>query len=117
MASFLYIFQASPYGCAAGQEGLDAVLAASALDLNCSVLFCDDGVYQLKIGQNSVNGVKQYTKAFAALPDFGVEQIYVESQSLASRGLSLNDLLIEVAVLETHAVKTLIAQQDRVLVF
>jgi len=117
MTRFLYVFKTGPYQGAAGQEGLDAVLAGSALDIEISVLFCDDAVFQLKRGQAENDDVKNYTKGFAALPDFGIESVYVELSSLLARGLEESDLTISVQTLELEPMRALIANHDQVMVF
>ena len=119
MKRFLYIFQSAPYTGSGGQEGLDAVLAASVLNVEVSVLFCDDGVFQVKSGQQAANQseLKTYTKAFAALEDFEIDAVFAESSSLAARGLTLEDLIAPAQELDQQGVRSLIAQQDRVMVF
>jgi sulfur relay protein TusC/DsrF len=44
-------FSSAPHGSAAGREGLDALLATSALSDEIGVFFVGDGVFQLLPGQ------------------------------------------------------------------
>jgi tRNA 2-thiouridine synthesizing protein C len=46
-----------------------------------------------------------------------VEKLYVESESLAARGLSEDDLLVDVKVLTSAELGALMAEQDVVLSF
>ena len=115
--TLLTIFRSGPYGTAAGQEGLDAVLAAAALDLNVSLLLQDDAVFLLKRDQHSREDCKNYTKAFAALDDFGVEKIYIDKRSLAARGLELDDLLISPLVVDDADIEGIIASANNVFVY
>ncbi len=84
----------APYGSGYGAEALDALLAASAFEQDLSVVFLDDGVYQLKRGQQpDTLGFKHYTRTFSALGDFGVERLYVDRISMSDRGLTAVDLI------------------------
>lgn len=115
---FLYIFRHGPYGSAAGQEGLDAILIAAAMELETTVLFVEDGVFLLKLGQlSSHHQVKQYTKAFAALEDLGVDDVFVDELSMSARGIQQDDLMIPARPLDGLALSELMRKQDRVFVF
>ncbi len=46
-----FVFSTAPHGTAAGREGLDALLATSALTDDLAVFFIADGVFQLLSGQ------------------------------------------------------------------
>ncbi len=90
----IFVNRRGPGGTVYGMEALDALLAASAFDQELNAVFLDDGVYQLKRGQNPATlGIKNFTKTFAALSDFGVDHLYVEKESLVDRGLSHSDLM------------------------
>ena len=113
----LYVFSTGPYTSAAGQEGLDAVMVGAAFELEVSLLFLHDGVHQLKRGQQANAGIKQYTKAFRALEDFGVESIYVFDNSMLARGLRSEQLMLDVTLLDSAGVTQLIKQQHKVFTF
>ena len=90
----MFVNRRAPYGTVYGLEALDAMLAASAFDQELCAAFLDDGVFQLKQGQNpSVLEMKHYTKTFAVLPDFGIDHLYVEEDSMIDRGISKDDLI------------------------
>jgi sulfur relay protein TusC/DsrF len=115
---FLYILRAAPYGGASGQEALDAILAALALELEVSVLLTEDAVFSIKAGQMaSSRGIKQYTKTFAALEDLGLRAIYADEIALLARGLTETDLQLATQHLDSEGIKDLISQHDRVFVF
>jgi len=98
------------------QEALDALLMASTFDQEVSVLFLDDGVWQLKSEQKSTH-TKNFSAAFKAFPLYNIDKVYVDEKSLHDRGLALTDLLIMPVVLNTTEIKTLLAQQDHILSF
>ncbi len=91
---FMYLNRRAPHGSNYAQEGLEVALIGAAFDQDVSVAFVDDGVFQLKTGQDTGGiGVKNFTATFGALGDFDVKKIYVERESLEQRGLSAGDLM------------------------
>ena len=114
----LYILSRAPYSNASGQEALDAALIGASFDLDVSILFIHDGVFQLKQGQNSqAGGLKEFTKTYKALEDFGIDKIYLHDLSLDARGLDKSELMCKVITLDSQGVKKLIKKQITVLTF
>ena len=114
----LYVNRRAPHGTAYAQESLEIVLIGAAFDQNISLLFLDDGVFQLKSNQKpELIDMKNFSKTFRALEMYDVENIYVERESLQERGLTETDLLMHVTVLERSTVSALIDQQDIVFSF
>lgn len=90
----LYVNRKAPYGTIYAQEALEVVLVGAAFDQDVSLAFLDDGVFQLLEGQDTTGiGVKNFSRSFKALGDFEVRKIFVESESLAERGLVPEDLM------------------------
>ncbi len=113
---FMYVNRRAPYGTIYALECLEVVLVAAAFDQDISVVFLDDGVYQLKKNQDTTGiGMKNFSKTFGALEDYGVEKIYVEKESLDARGLTAGDLVIPVEVLAANDLSEIMAQQDVVI--
>jgi len=57
-------------------------------------LFVDDGVYQLKDGQNTGDvEMKNFSPTYNALGDYDVNKIYVSRESLEERNLTTDDLM------------------------
>ena len=115
----LFISRHAPYGSSIAKEALDAVLTMAAYEQDLSLLFMDDGVFQLLQNQQS-HEIAQ--KNFAAMlpirPLYEVENIFVHLESLQARGITENELLLDsVQVLDSHAVSVLLAQQDQLLSF
>ena len=54
---FMYVNRKAPYGTIYALEILEAVLISAAFEQHACIVFLDDGVYQIKKGQNpdSVN--------------------------------------------------------------
>ena len=90
---FMYMNRKAPYGTIYALESLEVVLIAAAFDQDVSLVFADDGVYQLMKGQSTEEiGMKNFSPTYSALGDYDIKKIYVEKESLEERGLSLDDL-------------------------
>jgi tRNA 2-thiouridine synthesizing protein C len=94
---FLYLNRKAPYGTIYAWESLEVVLIGAAFDQEVSLLFLDDGVYQLTNTQRTQEiGMKNFSPTYRTLGDYEVKHLYVDGDSLAARGLNGDDL-IEVA--------------------
>jgi tRNA 2-thiouridine synthesizing protein C len=91
--SFVFINRKVPYGTIYALEALEVVLIAAAFEQQVTLIFMDDGVYQLTQNQNPTNiGMKNFSKTFGALGDYDIGQIFVDYESLNLRGLNADDL-------------------------
>lgn len=115
---FLFLNRKAPYGTIYALEGLEVVLISAAFDQDVSLAFIDDGVYQLAKGQQTKGlEVKNFSPAYRALEGYDIEKLYVERESLAARGLSEEDLIVDVQVLSGEELANLMAAQDVVISF
>ncbi len=90
---FMYMNRKAPYGTIYALESLEVVLIAAAFDQDVSLVFADDGVYQLMKGQDTEDiGMKNFSPTYSALGDYDIKKIYIEKESLEERGLTLEDL-------------------------
>ena len=91
---FMYLNRKAPYGTIYAWEALEVVLIGAAFDQEVSVMFLDDGVYQLAKGQDTKGiGMKNFSPTYRTLGDYEVKYIYVDRESLESRGLTAEDLV------------------------
>jgi tRNA 2-thiouridine synthesizing protein C len=115
---FLIISRKSPYGSACAKEALDLALTAAAFEQKVSLLFMDDGVFQLLKDQNTeLLGAKNLSSTLPVLPMYDVENIYVDQYSLNSRNLKQADLVIATESLDDEALTELFENNDVVLSF
>jgi len=118
---FLYVNRKAPYGTIYALESLEVVLIGAAFDQDVSLAFIDDGVYQLKNNQQtsvtSGIGMKDFSKTYRALEDYDVEKLYVDKKSMEERGLTKDDLIVNVEILEDAQMAEMMEQQDVVLSF
>lgn len=118
MKKFMFVNRKAPYGTIYALESLEVVLIAATFDQDCSLVFLDDGVFQLAKGQNTkACGIKNFSPTYRALDDYDINKLYVERESLEARGLTEGDLMVPVAVLPCAELGELMASQDVVLSF
>jgi tRNA 2-thiouridine synthesizing protein C len=97
MKSYLFVLRKPPHSGAYVYEMLDIILITAAFDQRVSILLLDDGVFQLKKGQNPESaGMKDTAAVFKALEIYDVKDIYAEVESLLERGLKSSDLCLPV---------------------
>jgi tRNA 2-thiouridine synthesizing protein C len=114
----MFVNRKAPYGTIYALESLEVVLITATFDQDVSLVFLDDGVYELLKGQNTkAVGIKNFSPTYRALDGYDVEKLYVERESLEARGLSEDQLLVDVEVLNSAQMGELMAQQDVVLSF
>src|SRR5512140_123420 len=115
---FMFVNRKAPYGTIYALESLEVVLITAAFDQDVSLVFMDDGVFQLKKGQQT-KGIetKNFSPTYRALEDYDVEKLYVEREPLAARGLTEADLIVDVNVLSSAELGALMDEQDVVLSF
>ncbi len=110
---FMYVNRKAPYGTIYALECLEVVLITAAFEQFESLVFIDDGVFQLKKNQDTTGiGMKNFSKTYRVLDDYDVERVYVEKESLEARGLTAEDLVIPVEILTTDELREIMAQQD-----
>ena len=115
---FMLVNRRAPYGTIYALESLEVVLITSAFQQEVSVVFVDDGVYQLKKGmQTKAIATKNFSPTYRALEDYDIDQLYVEAESLMARGLTADDLAAPVKVVDSATLAGLMEQQDVVLSF
>lgn len=115
---FAFINRKAPYGTIYALESLEVVLISAAFDQDVSLVFADDGVYQLKKGQGTkAVGMKNFSPTYRALEGYDIEKLYVEKESMEARGLTADDLIVDVEVLAAAEMAALLEEQDVVLSF
>ena len=129
---FCYLNRKAPYGTIYALESLEVVLIAAAFDQDISLVFVDDGVYQLTKNQDTDDiGMKNFSRTYTALGDYDIKKIYIEEESLQERGLTVDDLQMlkyededddwaekdSLFVVKREKLSTIIDEQDVVLSF
>ena len=112
----MHVMREAPHGTIYTYEGLEMILIMAAYDQDISVAFIDDGVYALKKDQNTEGiEIKGFSKTFGALDGYDVEKLYVDQISLEERGLTEDDLVVDVEILSSAEIGKLMTEQDVVV--
>jgi tRNA 2-thiouridine synthesizing protein C len=112
----LFLNRKPPHSTQACQEAVDAILTCSVFAQDVSLLFIDDGVYQLLDGQDPAQlPVKNAGAAYQALSLYDIRQVHVDMASLEARGIDLDALSIEAIPVARGKISELLEQQDMVL--
>ncbi|NTU88268.1 MAG: sulfurtransferase complex subunit TusC [Chlorobiaceae bacterium] len=112
----MHVLRHAPHGTIYSYEGLEMILIMAAYEQDLSVVFIGDGVYAIKKNQDTAGiGIKGFAKTFMALDGYDVEKLYVDRLSLEERGLSEEDLLVDVEVLDSSEIGALMNGQDVII--
>jgi len=115
---FMFVNRKAPYGTIYALESLEVVLISAAFDQDVSLAFLDDGVYQLKKGQaTKAIDVKNFSPTYRALEGYDIEKLYVEKESMDERGLTEDDLIVDVQIMSRAEMADMMDEQDVVLSF
>ena len=119
MKRVAFVFRTAPHGSTAGREGLDALLATSALSEDIGVFFIGDGVLQLLPGQQPAKVLgRDYIATFRVLPLYDIEQCFLCADSLCERGFSAESpWVIEAEPMASDILREKLNQFDVVLTF
>jgi tRNA 2-thiouridine synthesizing protein C len=118
MKRITVLMRKAPYGSVYSAEGYRAIMGLGVFEMDVHVAFADDGVYALVKGQNPESlEMKPLGPGFAMLPEFEVDQFFVHAGSLRERGLTEEDLVVDVEVLDDEDFAELIESSQTVLPF
>ncbi len=109
----MHVMRRAPHGTVYTYEGLEMVLIMAAFEQDISVAFIDDGVYSLVRNQETDEiGIKGFANTYRALDGYDVEKLYVDRESMEERGLTEEDLIVDVQVLPSAEIGKLMKEQE-----
>jgi tRNA 2-thiouridine synthesizing protein C len=112
----MHVMRRAPHGSIYTYEGLEMILIMAAYEQDLTVVFIGDGVFALKKNQETAGiGIKGFSKTFMALDGYDVEKLYVDKQSLDERGLTEDDLVVDVEVMDASEIGQLMTEQDVII--
>ncbi|TKI04968.1 sulfurtransferase complex subunit TusC [Martelella alba] len=119
MKSIACVFTRGPHGHAAGREGLDALLAISALTERVGVFFIGDGVLLLLPDQQPARVLaRDFIATFGLLSIYDIEHCYLCAESLTERGLdAAGRRILDAETLPAQAWRQRLLEYDTVLTF
>ena len=106
-----FVLDDAPLAGARARERLDLVLMGLAFDLEVSVLFMGDGVWQL-VNPDGAGDARGFVRAYRSLELYGVSGIYAAAEALDRRGISDDRLLLPVERLDAAGIRALLARQE-----
>lgn len=124
---FMFVNRRAPYGSIYALEILEMVLISAAFEQHATIVFIDDGVFQIKKGQDTeAVGMKNFSPTYRVVEmekqdaeeDEDIDMVWriiVERESLEARGLDVDDLIVGVEVMAADELSVLMAAQDVVL--
>ncbi len=116
--SVLIVNRKPPYGSSSPREALDVALTCGIFEQPVSLLFLDDSIFQLlKEQQPGDISQKNLSANLSALPMYDIDQLFVCAKSLADHGLTCDDLILPVSLLQPSEIAPLFAKHDVVLTF
>jgi tRNA 2-thiouridine synthesizing protein C len=112
------LMRKAPYGSVYTAEGFRSVMGIGVFEMDAVLIFMEDGVYALVKDQNPEQlDMQPLGEGFPMLPEFGVNGFYVHQPSLEERGLSVDDLVIKVQLIDNAGLAKLLAEYGAVLSF
>lgn len=116
--SISIIITSPPHGSDAGSQALDTALACAAFDQNVTVIFQDNGVWQLLPQPvDSPLGDKSLLAQFKLMELYGVTAVQVCTDSLQRAGIAAEQLALPAQVVSRRAIAAGLASQSQVWVY
>lgn len=118
MDKVVVMLRKAPYGSVYTAEAFRTIMGIAVFEMDICVIFLDDGVYALLKEQNPEKlDMKAIGDGFPMLKDFDVDRFVVHDKSLADRGLTTDDLVMDVEVADSSQISKIIEEYGRVLPF
>jgi tRNA 2-thiouridine synthesizing protein C len=114
----MFVMQKAPHGSIYPYEGLEFILITGAYEQDLTLVFVGDGVYCLKKDQDTAKlGIKGFMKTWRTLEGYDIEKLYVDQKSLEDRGLTTDDLIVDVELKNSQEINAFMNEQHAVFPF
>ena len=118
MEKVVVILRKAPYGSVYTAEAFRTIMGIAVFEMDICVVFVDDGVYSLIKDQNPEKlDMKPLGDGFPMLKEFNVNRFVVHDESLSERGLTADDLVLEVEMAISSQISEIIKDYGRILPF
>jgi tRNA 2-thiouridine synthesizing protein C len=112
------LMRKAPYGSVYTAEGFRTMMGIAVFEMDLTVIFVDDGVYTLLKDQDPTKlDMKPLGDGFPMLTEFDVEKFLVHDESLQERGLTVDDLLMDVEIVTSAQIAATLESAGKVLPF
>ncbi len=116
MEKVIVLLRKAPYGSIYTAEAFRTIMGIAVFEMDICVVFVDDGVYSLVKDQNPEKlEMKPLGDGFPMLKEFNVNRFVVHDESLSERGLTADDLVMEVEMANNSQISEIIKEYGRVL--
>jgi len=110
------ISKSSPGGNDRAQTLMELVLALGVFEQNLNLIFYADGVYQLLDDQDSaLLDRKNHAGSIQALDLYGIDKVFIDSDSLHTRGLTEEQLTLPATLISPKEISALLAKASIVI--
>ena len=89
------------------REAVDIALAFGAFDQAVTLLFADDGVWNLVPGQSGET-TRSMERLLGALPDYGIQPLHADARALAERGIGQDRMVPGCTLLDAAGMAALV---------
>lgn len=112
------VISAPPFSHINAKEGVDLALVCAAFDYCINLIFIDQGVLHLVEGQDEIGFANKYhDKQIKALPFYGIERVFAETQSLTNYCLTEDSLIDSVKLINREQFNQLCTESQQVVTF
>jgi tRNA 2-thiouridine synthesizing protein C len=116
MKKYLFVLRKPAHSGAYLQEMLDIILITAAFDQAVTLLWLDDAVFQLKNQQQAeYMNLKDTAAMLQSLALYDITELYIETESLQERCLTVDSLTLPVQTLSRSAISEFMQSFDVVL--
>jgi tRNA 2-thiouridine synthesizing protein C len=112
------VITTAPHGSDAASQALDAALACAAFDQTVTVIFQDDGIWQLLPQPiDSPLGDKSLLAQFKLMELYGVTAVHICADSLQRAGIRTEQLALPVQAMTRGEIANILASQSQVWIY
>lgn len=106
-----------PFANTSGQDAVDMAMVLGTFEIPTAMFFVSGGVRQLTSVNTTGTSLKDFTKSFAALPFYDIENIYASQLDLQRHNINQQELPDFVQVLTPADLSLTLSEYQRVIRF
>lgn len=106
-----------PFANTSGQDAVDMAMVLGTFEIPTALFFASGGVRQLASVNTTGTSLKDFTKSFAALPFYDIDDIYASQLDLQRHNINLQELPDFVQVLTPADLSLTLSEYQRVIRF
>ncbi|MRS04616.1 hypothetical protein EG832_15580 [bacterium] len=112
------LLRKAPYGSIYTAEAYRTMMGIGVFEMDICVVLVDDGVYAMVKNQHPEKlDMKPLGDGFPMLGEFNVKRFVVHDESLAERGLSKDDLVMDVEMANSKQIVDILKEYQKILPF